>query len=130
MKLKLGGDVAALNPDVTDARLPGPGASKYRNHKIVRDGLEFDSRAEADRYAELCLMQRAGEISGLETQPQYTLTVRGVKICDYYGDFRYWQNGQLVVEDVKGVRTPEYRLKAKLMLACHGIAIVETKVGE
>lgn len=128
MKLKLSPDVAALNSDqdVTDARLPAP--PKYGNRHVVRDGLEFDSIAEADRYGELCLLQRAGEISKLETQPSYTLTVRGMLICRYVADFRYWQNGRLVVEDVKGVKTPEYRLKCKLMQAIHGITILETAV--
>lgn len=122
--LKLSPDVAALNPGMTDARLPG--ASKYGNKKAERDGMSFDSIAEAERYDELCLLERAGDIHKLETQVSYTLTVKGVKICDYIADFRYRQGGQVVVEDVKGVRTPVYAIKRKLMLAVHGITIYET----
>lgn len=125
MKLKLGGDVAALNPDVTDARLPG--RSKYGARKAERAGEEFDSQAEARRYDELCLLQKAGDISRLVTHPTYGLKVNGIEICRYEADFEYVRDGQRVVEDVKGVRTDAYRLKARLMLACHGITVVEVE---
>lgn len=123
-KLKLGADVAALNPGVTDARLPG--ASKYGNQKAERDGITFDSQAEAARYDELCLLQRAGVISGLVLQENFVLYVNGVKICTYIADFSYWQNGRWIVEDCKGFRTPAYRIKAKLMQALRDITILET----
>lgn len=48
------------------------------------------------------------------------------KGCSYYADFVYRdKEGNLVVEDTKGVRTSEYRLKKKLMLQVHGIQITE-----
>lgn len=125
MKLKLGAEVAALNPDVTDARLPGP--SKFGNRKAYREGEEFDSEAEARRYDELCLLQRAGDITRLVTHPTYRLKVNGIEICGYEADFEYLRGGQRVVEDVKGMRTPAYTIKKKLMLACLGISIVEVE---
>jgi hypothetical protein len=35
--------------------------------------------------------------------------------------------GKQIVEDVKGVRTKDFILKAKLMLHVHGITVKETK---
>lgn len=125
MKLKLGGDVAALNPDVADARLPG--RSKYGAQPAERNGEKFDSQAEARRYDELCLLQKAGDITRLVTHPVYSLRVNSIEICRYEADFEYLRGGQRVVEDVKGVRTDAYKIKARLMLACHGIAIVEVE---
>ena len=48
-----------------------------------------------------------------------------MKVATYVGDFRYIDRNGIAVEDVKGMRTPVYRLKAKLMLAVHGITVRE-----
>lgn len=102
---------------------------KYRNTPVEVDGVKFDSKAEARRYGELLLLLRAGEIAGLEVQPKFVLTVNGVKVCKYFGDFAYVAvNGARVVEDVKSAATrtnPVYRLKKKLLKACEGIDITE-----
>jgi hypothetical protein len=102
--------------------------SKYRARKTTVDGVTFDSMGEARRYQELRLLERAGEISDLCRQVPYALNVNGVHVCDYVADFTYvvrW-SGVKAVEDFKGFRTAEYRLKRKLMRACHGIEILET----
>ena len=101
--------------------------SKYRNTKTIIDGIQFDSKAEASRYQELLLLQRAGVIHSLELQPRYDLVVNGCKLGFYRGDFRYIDvaTGQSVTEDVKGVATPVYKLKKKLVKALYGIDIVE-----
>lgn len=111
---------------------------KYGNKKTQVGGITFDSKKEAARYQELVLLERAGEIRNLVLQPAFVLTVNGMKICSYKADFRYDQvqrdglgmrmmgRGMTnVVEDVKGMKTPVYRLKKKLMKACHGIEIQE-----
>lgn len=93
----------------------------------------YDSRKEHRRANELKLMQRAGLISNLREQVKYVLipTQRDTcgklleKECSYYADFVYDRNGVTVVEDTKGVRTQEYIIKRKLMLAVHGIRIKE-----
>lgn len=91
-------------------------------------GIEFDSKREANRYSELKLLERAGLISDLVLQPEYYLKVGDVLVCKYVADFRYVdrQTGREIVEDTKGVRTDVYKLKKKLMLAVHGIEILET----
>ena len=108
--------------------------NKYGNRRTEVDGIMFHSAKEAKRYTELKLMERAGEIRNLRLQVPFDLTVKGEKICRYVADFVYQErNGFLyakkwdrIVEDVKGVRTKEYRMKERLMWAIHGIKIRET----
>lgn len=103
---------------------------KYRNVKTVVDGIVFDSIGEAERYKELKLLERAGEISDLRLQVPYSIDVNGHHICVYKSDFDYVQDGEEITEDHKGGKsatciTPVYRLKKKLMKAVHGIEIQE-----
>jgi hypothetical protein len=101
---------------------------KYRAVKTEVDGITFDSKREARRYEELKLLVKANEIRGLELQPEYEVKVEGKKICVYRADFRYWdeREGRMIVEDVKGVKTPVYRLKKKLVEAIYRVQIKET----
>lgn len=100
--------------------------SKYGAKKTVVDGIKFDSMAEAARYGVLKVIQAAGLISELRLQVPYVITVNGKKICRYIADFVYIENGKEVVEDVKGMKTPVYNLKKKLMEAVHRVVIFET----
>lgn len=99
---------------------------KYRNKITVVDGIKFHSKREATRHADLVLLEKAGEISDLQRQVKFRLVVNEIAICSYIADFTYQQAGKLIVEDSKGFKTEGYKLKAKLMLACHGIAVLET----
>lgn len=111
--------------------------SKYRAVPTVIDGIRFDSKAEARRWQELKLLERAGEIHGLSRQPRFRLTVplmRGGndvgthELGEYRADFWYLdRQGRLVVEDVKGVRTPLYRWKKKHFEAQYGLPITEIR---
>ena len=123
--------------------------SKYNSSKcLCNQGHKHDSRKEARRCNELHFLQMAHEISGLEVQKKYILIPaqrepssevykRGPKKgqlkegkvlekeCAYYADFCYTENGRYIVEDTKGMRTPDYKIKKKLMLYVHGIRITE-----
>lgn len=102
--------------------------AKYGNTKVNVDGMPFDSKREAARWRELRLLERAGEISDLRRQVRYELVPKlpGERPVDYIADFVYRdKDGNDVVEDVKGVRTPVYVIKRKLMLWRHGIRIRE-----
>ena len=101
-------------------------AAKYRNRKTETEHGKFDSQKEAARYAELVLLERAGKITQLRRQVPYALVVNGVLVCQYISDFTYSEGARLVCEDSKGVRTPVFILKKKLMLACHSIEVKET----
>ena len=103
--------------------------NKYRARKVkAPDGQVFASVKEYHRWGMLKLLERAGRISDLKRQVSYELIPKqkGERACSYVADFTYMEDGKLVVEDCKGFRTPEYRLKRKLMLWVHGIRIKET----
>lgn len=103
---------------------------KYGNVKGQIDGYTFDSKAEGMRYLVLRSMLQTGEIMDLEVHPSYDLWVGGMLICRYVADFRYAisSTGEIVTEDVKGVKTAVYQIKKKLMRAIHGLVIKEVKV--
>jgi len=103
-----------------------PARHKYGAVPTDIDGVRFHSKKEAERYRQLKILLTAGQIRNLELQKKYALVVNGEPIGHYWADFVYEEGGRLVVEDVKGFRTAEYRLKRKLMHALHGITIVET----
>jgi len=99
---------------------------KYGARKTEIDGITFASAKEARRYAELKIEERAGLIRNLELQPVYEIAINGVRVCKYVGDFRYFRDQDRVLEDVKGQKTPMYRLKRKLVEAAYpGTKIIE-----
>ena len=107
--------------------------SKYHAKKTLVDGIVFDSQKEAKRYVALKMMEKSGLIKDLCRQVKYVLipTQREYgkvveRECAYIADFVYKDSlGNLVVEDVKGIRTDAYKIKRKLMLSVHGIRIKE-----
>lgn len=109
-----------------------PKKSKYRAVKTTVDGITFASKAEAKRYQELKALEWAGQIWDLKLQPVFVLadavTINGRRrpSIRYVGDFAYKTlDDKQVVEDVKGMLTPVYRLKRHLMKSQLGIDIVE-----
>lgn len=126
-----------------------PNKSKYGAKKQTitnSDGtvITFDSKKEMQRFVELRYMEQAGLISDLQRQVKFVLipaqrepdTVgkRGgvkkgktiEKEVSYIADFTYTdKEGRFIVEDVKGVKTPEYVIKRKMMLYFHKIRIQE-----
>lgn len=118
--------------------------SKYKSKKCNYDGIIFDSGREMKRYIELKQLERAGEISDLKLQVKFELIpaqresdiigkpggVKKGKIieypCSYIADFAYIdKDGKQVVEDSKGFKTADYKIKRKLMLFRHNIRISE-----
>lgn len=102
--------------------------NKYGARKVTVNGQIFDSQKECHRYGVLRLLERAGKISDLKRQVTYELIPKqvGERACSYIADFTYYEDGKLIVEDCKGYRTDEYKIKRKLMLWVHGIKIKET----
>lgn len=119
--------------------------SKYGAVKTIVDGFPFASKKEASRYGELKLLEKAGEIRGLVLQPAFELHVAhrpegGTynyprKVGIWRGDFQYEERRTTtggrerwdrVVEDVKGFKTPVYRLKKRIVEAQYGVTIRET----
>lgn len=120
--------------------------SKYHARKVTNEYGTFDSTREYKRYLALKRLESAGMIERLERQVKYVLipaqrepdtigkrggTKKGKLIereCTYTADFRYYDKtrGCMVVEDCKGFRTTEYKIKKKLMLYVHGIRVEES----
>lgn len=96
--------------------------NKYKNKKIRIDNFVFDSIAEGKRYKELCLLQKANKIKSLELQPKFELQEpfhkngKYYKAITYTADFMYLdiEKNCIVVEDVKGFQTKEFKLKQKM----------------
>ena len=98
---------------------------KFGNKPTIVDGIKFQSRLEADRFVQLRLLEKADEITALVLQPEFQI-LRGFINPDtgektrsrfYVGDFQYIDNAtnKMIVEDTKGMETPEFRLKWDLV---------------
>ena len=121
------------------------GTNKYHNHRVELQGEVFDSKKEATRWLELKALEKAGKISGLQRQKKFELIpaqyeegttgprggYKKGKLLErevvYYADFVYFNEEEkdFVIEDAKGVRTPEYVIKRKLLLWLRGYQIRE-----
>ena len=98
--------------------------NKYRNKKVIVDGIKFDSIAESRRYKELKLLERQGIIKDLKLQPIFVLQPsfkknnKTIRAITYKADFSYLENekasDKIIVEDVKGYATKEFKLKEKM----------------
>lgn len=100
--------------------------NKYGAVPTVLDGIRFASKREADRYAQLRLLEIGGHVTNLQLQPSFDLhAVGGTKVARYVADFAYRdeRTQRLVIEDAKGMKTPVFRLKAKWLKAEHGIEV-------
>lgn len=111
------------------AAAPVPKPSKFRNIQTERNGEKFDSKLEANRFDDLKLMERAGEIRDLRAHVSFPLMVGDDLIGAYEADAVYVEaaTGRKVVEDSKGVRTPLFRWKARHFKAQYGFAITEVR---
>lgn len=99
-----------------------PRRHKYGSEKEKTDNITFDSGREGSRYRDLKFQEEHGYISNLRLQVPFVLiekfkynrkTIRGVK---YYADFVYIKDGNEIVEDSKGYKTPVYIIKRKMLL--------------
>ena len=105
--------------------------NKYGAKKVEVNGEKFDSKLEHSRWCGLLVAEKAGLISELKRQVPFILAPsvkfydekRALPAMKYIADFTYVENGILVVEDAKGVQTPDFRIKRRLMITVHGIQI-------
>ena len=103
----------------------GKAKPKYGNKKAEANGLMFDSKKEARFFLQL---QQDPSVVSIKTQVRYELIPKqdGERACSYVADFVVeYQSGEVVVYDVKGMKTAVYVVKRKLMLWVHGITIQE-----
>lgn len=96
------------------------------------DGFVYDSKTEMRRALDLQLLQRAGEISGLERQVRFPLVydctaqggdkievMAGNRVAVYTADFVYFENGQRVIEDCKGYADETSKLRIRVFEALY-----------
>ena len=114
----------------------GRSGNKYGASAVTLDGRRFDSRAEAHRWAQLRLEERAGQIRDLVHHKRFDLHAPGPngalnRVGAYEADFCYIRadTGAMVVEDVKGMaRTTDlFRWKKRHLKAEYGIEVVEVR---
>lgn len=99
--------------------------TKYHAKKTpCTNGHMHASKREAMRCNDLHLLQRAGEISGLQTEPRFTFAVEGRQVmmrngqaARYTADFSYVEKGRKVVEDSKGFIVRDFPLRWALAKA-------------
>lgn len=114
--------LAARNPGLAFVVDAAPKQSKYGNVRTTYAGRVYDSEREAKRAGELDLLKRAGEIVAWFAQVPFELPGGVIYIADFVvvgKDWRAW------VEDTKGFRTPEYKIKRRQFKEKYGIEIVE-----
>lgn len=103
--------------------------SKFKNIRVFNDAGKFDSKWEAERYQQLQLLEKAGEIRDLRAQVSFSLMANDEQVGSYVADAVYFdvKLNRKVVEDAKGCKTPLYRWKARHFRAQYGFAITEVK---
>lgn len=99
--------------------------NKYRAKKTpCAHGHTHASAREARRCNDLHLLERAGQIAGLQQQPVYRFAINGRPIkmdngheAKLTADFSYVENGRKVVEDSKGFIVRDFPLRWALAKA-------------
>lgn len=96
--------------------------SKYKNKKVMCDGIKFDSQKEKNYYIKLKTLEELGRIRDLklqvkfELQPSFKFKQNTIRAINYIADFTYIdENGVFHIVDTKGVKTDVYQLKKKMM---------------
>ena len=98
-------------------------SNKYNASTSESDGVKFDSKAEARRYAELQILLKSGKIKNLVTHPAFEILPafeymgQKVRAMNYSADFMYYDNelGRTIIEDVKGYPTREFKTRWKMI---------------
>lgn len=96
--------------------------SKLGNKKTIIDGIEFDSKLEANFYIYLKQLQSEGKIDHFELQPEFILIPafekngKKYRAIKYIADFKIYKanNDNFFVIDTKGFITADFAIKEKL----------------
>lgn len=103
--------------------IEGKKENKYHAIKTESDGIEFDSKFEAEKWQELKILEKSGIIKDLQRQVRFILldgytNNKGEKIrpISYIADFTYIdvKKKQKIAMDTKGLETEVFRIKKKL----------------
>ena len=102
----------------TNSNIKQPKTNKYHNEKITINGLKYDSKKEYQRHCELILLEKNNKISNLRFhEKQDIIILQENPLITYIPDFCYEENGILIIEDLKGYQTKEFKLKKKMIIS-------------
>lgn len=109
------------------AGISGKKQSKYHAKRTPNgDGTFSDSRKEARLDAGFMAMVKNKGVLRVVRKDRFPFEINGIKICAYESDWTvYYKDGRKEVFDAKGVKTPVYKIKKKMMKAFYGIDIQE-----
>ena len=107
--------------------------NKYKNKKVIYDGIKFDSNREMAYYIKLKMLEQKGKIKNLELQkvyelqPSFKINGKTYQKITYKADFSYVsvEDNKIHIVDTKGFRTEVYKLKKKMFAYRYGIEIEE-----
>lgn len=112
--------------------MPKKKGNKYGAKKTEYNGDIYDSKKEASYAYKLDILRKAkgndkgnDKVLDVERQVKFSIDVNDIHICNYILDFKVTYPDRVVHYDVKGMLTPVYKLKKRLMKACHDIDIIE-----
>lgn len=95
--------------------------SKYKNKKVVVDGIEFDSKHESEYYLLLKKQKEEGKIKDFELQKKYVLQEGFKKYGKSYRPITYtvdfvihYLNGEIECVDTKGMSTQQGDMRRKM----------------
>lgn len=102
-----------LNP------LTAAAVKKFIEELESEGALRFDSKAEARRYVKLKDLEDKNIITNLQRQVSFRLEVNDQLITTIRPDFLYTsvESGKVIIEDVKGYPTPDWKMRWKLLQA-------------
>ena len=83
---------------------------------------KFGSKKEAKRYQELLLLKSSGEVLFFLMQTRFDLPGGVIYRCDF---MVFWRDGEVTIEDVKGMCHETYIVKKKILEATYPIMITE-----
>lgn len=95
---------------------------KFNAVRTEVDNIKFASKKEARRYLELKSLEKAGEVKCFTRQVPWYLEGGTKWVCDF---LVFWKDGICTVEDVKGFKTPEYKIKKREIETKYPFTITE-----
>ncbi len=96
--------------------------SKYYNVRTEVDGILFHSKKEAAYYSDLLFAKKSGELLYFLRQVGIHITPKRRYVVDFV---EFWKNGEIRYVDVKGFKTPTYKLKKDMIEHLYPIKIIE-----
>lgn len=100
---------------------------KYGNIFCEDDrGNKYPSLKQMNRAKELQLLEKHGKIKDLKEEVTFDIIINDKKVCKVRVDFVYYENGEIVYEDSKGILNEVQTLRYKLFAIQYGKEILLT----